>query len=186
MVRVSGSKVVAVDVAKGWPPWVTVVCASFACALFACGEGVRGGEGPVGEAAVLGKSGGTIAFHGVSLTLLAGALDHDISISVRRTKAPERAAWDSVIDISPMALTLNKTATLVSTFEVPADRAANDITLGVLVGASWRPVANAQTDGDNYLVSGQIVQLSTYAPVATCGNNGQCLSGRCDSGICQP
>jgi hypothetical protein len=178
--------VVALDVAKGRPRLAALVCASSACALLACGEGVRGGDGPVGEAAVLGKGGGTIAFHGVSLTLLAGALDHDILISVRRSRAPERAVWDSVIDISPSALTLNKTATLVSTFEVPTGKTAGDVTLGVLFGASWRPVANAQTDRDNYWVSGQIVQLSTYAPVATCGNNGQCPSGRCDSGICQP
>jgi hypothetical protein len=152
--------------------------------LVACGEGVRGGDGPRGVSAVIGMAGGTISFRGVSLTLSAGALDQDTTIMVFRTPDPGGPALDSIIDLKPPLLRLQRPAMLSAAFVVPEGRTAQDVTLGVLSGSSWRPVTGAQLTADNW-VSATIVQLSTYAPVAACGNNQQCPSLRCESGVCQ-
>lgn len=152
--------------------------------LVGCGEGVRAGDGRRGESAVIGVAGGTIAFRGVSLTLSPGAVDHDITITIFRTPAPERGALDSVIDIQPSLLRLERPAKLDSSFVLPDGGTPEDVTLGVLSGPSWRPVTGSQLIADNW-VSAPIVQLSTYAPVAACGNNQQCPSLRCESGVCQ-
>ena len=34
-------------------------------------------------------------------------------------------------------------------------------------------------------VSADITQLATFAAVVSCGSNEDCLTGRCDTGVCQ-
>jgi len=149
-----------------------------------CGEGVRTGDEMGAAGMEIGMMGGTITLRGVTLTVPAGALNSDIWISVKRIPAVAEGALPDKIEITPNLLTLDRPATLTSSYVPPAGRTAADVTLGVLVGATWSPVKQAQLMADNK-VSAQIVQFSTYAPVATCGNNDQCPLGRCDSGVCQ-
>lgn len=168
-------------------PWIATLFMSLGLGAGlsgGCGEGVRAGDGDVTIGDTIGVKGGILTLRGVTLALPSGAVNNDIWISVERIPAAMEGALTDKIQIKPDSLTLDRPAMLTLSYVPPSGRTASDVTLGVLVGASWRPVTGAQLTGDNK-VSAPIVQFSTYAPVATCGNNDQCSTGRCDSGVCQ-
>lgn len=131
---------------------MTRACLLLTSFVIACGGG-GGASSPDAPAAptTIGASGGTVTGDGARLDVPAGALDHDVAITIRKSSTTVPGAVSAVYDFEPAGLVFAQPATVT----LPITSATGDLRV------YW-----SQTSGTGYDALATTVAASTAsAPV---------------------
>jgi hypothetical protein len=122
----------------------------------------------------IGPRGGVVtsADGRVTLEIPAGALDHEVVVSIGEVDEGPDGALGTVYEIEPRFEQLRKPATI--TFDVAAPEGAealdladdmNDVVVVTEHATDWRSLADHQIDEDAETISASVLYFSSYAIV---------------------
>ena len=155
-------------------------------------SGTSGGIAMVVPASsVIGAAGGSVASNdgALQLTIPAGALDRDVTITITPVAQPAPGSIGAVFEIGPTG----------TTFAVPVEmtiflrglildgRSPEDLRVATIVGGAWKPLDGARLDLVSSTVSGKTTHLSPYGLVTVeakqpvCGSGG--VAAACPAGV---
>lgn len=101
----------------------------------------------------------------VTLEVPAGALDHEIAISIDEVDGGPDGAVGPAYEILPRGTTFNEPATLIYDVSEGMDVPANELTVVTEAAGGWNELADFDADMEAQVLYASVLYLSTYAPI---------------------
>jgi hypothetical protein len=128
------------------------------------------------DSKTIGPRGGivTSADGRVTLEIPAGALDHEVAVSIGEVDDGPEGALGTVYEIEPRFEQLHKPATITFDMTAPDVEGAealdladdmNDVVVVTEHAADWRSLADHEIDEDSETISASVLYFSSYAIV---------------------
>lgn len=101
----------------------------------------------------------------VTLEIPAGALDHEVAISIDQIDDGPEGAVGPTYEILPRGTVFAEPATLVYDVSEGMDVPADQLAVVTEAAGGWNELADLDADMDDQILYASVLYLSTYAPI---------------------